>query len=528
MNPSRRAFLASSCALVLPILLSRAPGAAASASPVSVRDLGARGDGRTHDTQAIQTAIDTVGPSGATIYFPPGEYLSGTLHLRSRVTIHLDADATLVASKDDGDFDAPEQLPYDPFADRETADFRFALLQGRNLEGVRIVGPGRIDANRTTRGGPKPIALRECRNVRIHDLTISNAANYNISLLGCEDVDIVGITLLNGYSDGIDPDCCRRVRIANCHIESRDDAIALKTSFALGERRSTRDVAVTGCHLTSMHNGLKLGTESTGDFKGIDLRNCTIVGRSHPWKGELSSGVAFESVDGGNLQDIRVSNLRMASVRTPVFIRLGERGRAQPRREAGTLKNVSLANIVAGDAPMASSITGVPGRSVSGVSLKNIRVTARGGGKAVVAPPDVPELERTYPDAYMFKDLPAYGLYCRHVRGLTLDRIDFDLALPDRRAAVVLDDVHDARVRAVRATPPEGEEPVFWLRSVQDCLLQGVRSRGATRTFLRLSGPGTARIRLVANDLNQVETVMRRDADVAATAFRMLGDTAPR
>jgi len=519
LTPSRRAFLGGAGALILPLLAPLATRAAGSAATLSVKALGATGDGRTRDTQPVQATIDAAARSGGIVHFPPGEYLCGTLRLRSRVTLQLDADATIVASGEDEDFDRPEELPYDPFADRETADFRFALLQGRDLDAVAIVGPGRIDANRTRRGGPKVIALRECRNVTIRGLTIGNAANYNISLLGCERVDIVGVTILNGYSDGIDPDCCRRVRIANCRIESRDDAIAIKTSFSLGYRSATRDVSVTGCHLTTIHNALKVGTESTGDFRNIEFRNCTVVGRTHAWAGDLSSGVSLESADGGNLEDVRVSDIRMVNVRTPIFIRLGERGRAQPRPETGTLRNVSLWSVTASGAMMASSITGVRGHPVSDVHMKDVRISGRGGGKARIAPQDVPEFERRYPDAYMFKDLPAWGLYVRHAANLRIERLDLSLELPDQRAAVMLDDVGGATLRAIQAAPSEGDAPMLWLRSVRDGLVQDPRPGAGTRTLVRLSGPDSARIRLAGVDPRRVETVVVRDADVTATAL---------
>ena len=103
-----------------------------------------------------------------------------------------------------------------------------------------------------------------------------------MSLLGCKRVDIQDVTILNGYADGIDPDCCQDVRIARCHIESRDDALCLKASFALGARRSTENVRVSGCHLTTWHNAIKLGTESTGDFRDIAISDCTVVGKRHP------------------------------------------------------------------------------------------------------------------------------------------------------------------------------------------------------------------------------------------------------
>src|ERR1700687_5853765 len=280
MTLSRRALLRSTGLLIAPLLLSRALRGTGEAAQVSVRDYGGTGTGKSKDTGAIQAAIDAAGKSGGTVYFPPGEYVSGTLRLRDGIALRLAAGATLIASADDADFDPYEELGYDSFADRETTDFRFALLQGRSLRNVGIFGPGRIDGKRLRRSGPKPIALKQCRNIQIHDLTIDNAPNYNISLLGCDTVDIVGVTIRNGYSDGIDPDCCKNVRIANCRIESRDDAIVAKASFALGVRGSTENVLVTDCSLVNVRNALKLGTESSGDFRNIVFRNCAISARS--------------------------------------------------------------------------------------------------------------------------------------------------------------------------------------------------------------------------------------------------------
>jgi len=159
---------------------------------------------------------------------------------------------------------------------------------------------------------------------------------------------------------------------------------------------------------------------------------------------------------------------------------------------AGTLTNISISNVVAVGAMTASSITGVPGHPVSEIRLRNVRVTARGGARAEVAGQIVPELEKSYPDAYMFKDLPAYGLYCRHVRGLTLDDIELNTDQPDARPAVVLDDVRHARMRTLQAMPPAEGQPLVWLRSVQDYQLRGLRARPGTKAVLRLSGVGTA------------------------------------
>ena len=535
MSLSRRALLRSTGALIAPLLLSRVLRGTGESAQVNVRDLGARGTGRGKDTAAIQAAIDAAGRSGGTVYFPPGEYVSGTLRLRDHVALRLAAGASLIASADDADFDPYEELGYDSFADRETTDFSFALLQGRALQHVGIFGPGRIDGNRAKRGGPKPIALKQCRNIQIHDLTVDNAPNYNISLLGCDKVDIVGVTIRNGYSDGIDPDCCRNVRIANCSIESRDDAIVAKASLALGVRGSTENLLVTDCALVNVRNALKLGTESRGNFRDIVFRNCTITARPdrwkpYPkdWKPQPSAGISLTTVDGGSLERVRVSGITMAGVRAPLFVRLGRRGLGQKAPAAGKLKDISIAQIVATGAMWPSSITGIPGHPISNISLTDIRIVGKGGGKAALPSRDVPEREKQYPDATRFRDLPAYGLYCRHVNGLRIDQLDLKVERPDARPAVVLDDVRETDLRAIEATPPADGGPLFWLRSVRDGTLHGLRPRAGTQTLVRVSGVDTARVRLVGNDLSQVAQAVTVDPEVDVGAVQTEGKVARR
>ena len=486
---SRRAFLRRGVAIGAPLLLgARLTSAAQAATPaINARDFGARGDGRAKDTRAIQAAIDRAAASGGTAHLPPGDYLSGTLHLRSGVTLRLDAGATLIASRDDRDFDAPERLGYESFADEETTDFAFALLRGRGLHDVAIVGPGRIDGNRSWRTGPKPIALKQCRRVQVRDLRVDDAGNYAVSLLGCDEVDVRRVTIRNGYSDGVDPDCCRHVRIADCDIESRDDAIAIKSSFALGEVRHTEDVVVSGCRLVTLHNGLKLGTESVGDFRDVVFRDCTVASRRHFIKGHMSSGVALETVDGGRLERVTVARIRMTDVRAPLFIRLARRGQAPGPRRAGALTDVSIADVVATGAMMASSITGIPAAAVGRVALARVRVVALGGGSAELLSHGVPQFERRYPDATMYVDLPAYGLYCRHVTGLRLGAVELRVEQPDGRPAVVLEDVCATGLAGVHAMPPVDGEAIVQVGTPPTCADSGPASTARPR------GDGEAR-----------------------------------
>ena len=513
MRESRRAFLLTGA---MALLLPRAPGLAEAAAPISVRDHGARGDRKTKDTRAIQAAIDNAATSGRTVNFPPGNYLSGTLHLRDLTTLQFDAGAILVASPDDRDFDPPEQLGYETFADDETSDHSFALIKGRDVKQIRLIGPGWIDGNRRKREGPKPIALKRCQEIDIRDLTITNAGNYTVALLGCRRVNIQDVVILNGYSDGIDPDCCQDVRIVRCHIESRDDALCLKASFALGAHRATENVRVSGCHLTTFHNGIKLGTESTGDFRDITISDCTVVGERHPWKGDMTSGLSLEAVDGGVLEGVTVVKIRMTNARAPIFVRLARRGRGQRVPRPGLLKNVTIRDVQATGARAASSITSVTGASVETVTLQNIKVAVRDGGVGSVTL-QVPEFASRYPDATMFRELPAYGLYGRHVAGLRVEDVDFSIDEADARSAVVLDNVKDARLRGIRAMAPFEERPLVWLNAVRDAELRELDPRGG-RIIARLSGSSTTRIRVARREA-ELGTVV--DPDVSPAALQV-------
>jgi len=493
------------------------PGLAEASASADVRAYGASGNGQTKDTRAIQAAIDSAAASGRAVHFPRGNYLSGTLHLRDRTTLQIDAGARLIASPDDDDFDRAETHGYDTFADEETSDQRFALLQGREVKQLRIVGSGSIDGNRWKREGPKPIALRGCRGIEIRDLTIANAGNYGVSLVGCEHVDIEGVTILNGYADGIDPDSCRDVRIARCHIDTRDDALCLKASLALGARGATERVRVFGCHLATRHNAIKLGTESSGDFRDIVIRDCTIVGKRHPspWKGDLTSGIALMSVDGGVLERVTVQNIRMASVRTPIFVRLARRGRGQRVPTAGALRHVSIKDVQVGAALGASSITGIPGAPIGPITLQNLTVEVRGGGTRH-ASLQVPEKETRYPDGTMFADLPAYGLYCRHATGLVIEDANLGIDQPDARPAVVLDDVSGVHVRRLHAVAPIEGGPMLWLHAVRDAELRDLHPRAGS-TVARISGPTTAGIRL---DGHEGPDAVVLDRDLSPTALQ--------
>lgn len=392
----------------------------AAAAQVSVRDTGAQGDGITEDTRAIQLAIDRAAEQNTAVLFPPGTYLCGQLELRTGTAIRLESGAVLRGTRTRSAYPPLEELPFPIGADHETAYFKPSLLFAENTERITIEGPGAIIMDFDKRGGPKPVALRRCRLIHIRNLTILNAPNYAVSLLGCEEVEISGVTILNAFADGIDPDACRNVRITNCRVESVDDAIVLKSSFSLGEFWPCENIVVTGCVLSTVCNGFKLGTESGGGFRNITLSDCVITG--HRNNRPAISGIALETVDGGLLQGITISNITMVNARCPVFIRLGNRGMDRAEPVPGTLRDVVISGITARNASLPAIIAGIPAHPIRDITLRDLCLEFS-GSNPYQSWDSVPEKEEAYPEALMFGGVPAYALYARHIEDLTLDNI---------------------------------------------------------------------------------------------------------
>jgi polygalacturonase len=410
-----------------------------------VRDYGAKPDGKTLCTTSIQEAIDACSRAGGgTVYLPPGTFLSGTIYFKTGVTLRLAAGSTLLGSTDLKDY-PPTVQTFRSYTDNYTDK---SLIYGKNVENIAITGLGTINGQGASFEGPykvRPYMIRfiQCRNVTVKDVTIKDSPMWVQHYLACDDVRITGITvrsLVNHNNDGIDIDSCRRVVISDCNINSGDDAIVLKSTSA----QVCRDVAISNCILSSRCNALKMGTESNGGFQNIVITGCSI------YETRLA-GMALEIVDGGIMDRVVVSNITMNKVGTPIFMRLGNRARSfktnMETPNIGVMRNITISNIEAtGANPTGCAISGLPEAAIENVTLSNVRLSFEGGGTKADAEREIPEKAADYPEYSMFGRLSAYGLYCRHIKGLKLFNVQLQLEKPDQRHAVVFDDVEDALI----------------------------------------------------------------------------------
>lgn len=488
-----------------------------------VRDFGAQGDGQTLCTPAIQAAVDKCSTAGGgMVYLPPGRFLSGTIYLKTGVTLHLDSGCTLLGSTNLKDY--PPTVPaFRSYTDNYTDK---SLIYGEKLERIALTGRGVIDGQGAAFKGPykvRPYTIRfiECRDVAVEGVTILNSPMWVQHYLACDDVRISGITVkshVNHNNDGIDIDSCHRVTITGCNVDSGDDAIVLKST----SDRLCKDVVVSGCVLRSTCNALKMGTESNGGFQNIVLTGCAI----HDTR---LAGVALEIVDGGAMDRIVVSDLTMVGVGAPIFIRLGHR--ARPFKEGmdkpgvGSMKNITISNIEASGAnPTGCAIAGLPEARIENVTLSNIRLSFAGGGTVEQATRPIPEEPEKYPEYGMFGRLPAYGIYARHVDGLKLTNVQLQLAGPDQRHALVLDDVQNAVVDGLEAAWSHGAVATLRLTDTRDVWIRGCRPAAGTDVFLKVQGAQTAGVTLMGNDFRGLKTVAELDTGVAPTAVAQVAN----
>lgn len=407
---------------------------------------------------------------------------------------------------------------------------------------VSVTPPGPPPPGAPAAGGPGPgprspvgqgnkaIGLRNCRNVTLRDFSVLNGGHFALLATGVDHLTLDNLKV-DTNRDGFDIDACRNVRVSNCSVNApNDDAIVLKSSYGLGEARATENVTITNCQVSGFDTGslldgtfkrtlerapdrdgptgrIKFGTESNGGFKNITITNCVF---------DRSRGLALETVDGGVIEDVVISNLAMRDVsNSPIFIRLGNRARGPQGTPVGAVRRVRISGITVNgaDGRFPILLAGLPGHPIEDVTIEGIHVLSRGGltleqvasqpaelvntfflrgsEPGVTGPRDpfaVPAREPSYPEPSMFGLLPASAIYARHVTGLVVRDVTYAYEKPDTRPRVVLDNVDEVRFDEVDLASP-GEGNFFALRTVTKLTIS--RSPGIRDAFYAFTEKGS-------------------------------------
>ena len=456
---------------------------------------GIESNGTTLNTTSIQKAIDYIHENGGgRLMFYVGRYLTGTIHLKSNVTIHLEEGAILVGSTN-------------PF-DYERHGYWQALIFAHDQENIGITGKGVIDGqgyrvannilsmvhkgvitdpsgllyDRPREGiRPQNIYFKACTNVTIQGIILKDPASWNQQYDQCRNVLIENITVdSKSYwnNDGVDIVDCDSVIVRNCYFDAADDGICLKSH---SDQFVCQNVLIYNNTVRTSANGIKFGTASRGGFRNIKIINNTVFDT-------YRSAITFAAVDGGFVEDVLVDSLRSINTGNVIFLRIGER---VPGKK-GRINNITISNLYA-EVPLTkadagynyegpvedlprnvspASIVGASDVDITNVTLRNVEIIYPGGGNPRYAYVGldqldmVPEIPEKYPEFSMFKELPAWGFYIRHASGITFENVSLTCLDEDYRKPIVLDDVKGAKFTGLKVTGPgTGSEAVYSHRS---------------------------------------------------------------
>lgn len=484
------------------------------AAECNVREYGAKGDKTVNDRAAIQSAIDACAKEGGgTVLFPNGEYLSGSLRLRSNITLHLSEGATLFATKQQEDYEKLDPRIYGTSASSHLNVSH--LIIADKVENIAITGRGTIHGQATedfgTRWGAfdSPDAFRrgmilitESKNIAIRDVQILYSDYWTVHLKFCDTIFIDGITIFNNVrhlnSDGIDPNSCTNVHISNCRVTTGDDAIDLKTS----EGKPTENVVINNCTVESTATGLKFGTASSGDFRNVHFSNITV---------KAPTGIGFYMKDGGTAENVTFSNITINTPRAtyrqvfPIFMDIERRNKDSA---LSAIRDVSYRDIKI-NSGSSIVVQGMAERKIENLTFDNIsfRVTEPDDFSArarIAGGPKTTADEREI----IYTRLPTYFAVA-HVNGLNLANIrvlsnaEYERKFP--RSALAVHETNDVSIRNLRRATGSNVEntSAMSFHNSRNVMITDCMADNSQASFVYLSGKDTADIALLNNDLRR-------------------------
>ncbi len=493
----------------------------------NIRTYGAKGDKTSVDTAAVQAAIDAcAADGGGTVLVPAGTFTIGTVELKSNVTLHIAASGTLLGSGDGKQYHAVDAIPLR--GDTTLNDGNWALLFAVKAKNISIEGPGTIDGqgaqfHSAVRGTPPPsglggnkrpyhLLIYQCENLSVRNISLIDCAYHSIRIIESQRIDLDGIYIhnrVNGNNDGFHFISAEQVRLSNCTVKSGDDACAM---FG-----SCRYITVTNSYFSTRWSVFRFGGGHAGD---ISVSNCVL-------KEVYGCPFKFQGDPGSQFENISFSNIVLDDVTGPISISVG---RGHWRASDGLapevvppvmVRNISFSNIhgnVTAHAPaqLSEGTLGVGSRPgeirsaivlnaiddavIENISFSNVHLTFGGGGTAEEAAREVPKVFGEY---FELGPIPAYGLYARNARGLTLNDVRFEVTEPDLRPAVIFDHVEDVAFYGLSVQGnPQAESVLRFINSKQ-ALLTASRVLTPAGPFLQLEGENSDGIIVEGGDLSK-------------------------
>ena len=497
----------------------------------NIRDYGAKGDGTTLDTVALQATIDACHrDGGGTVLVPAGEFQIGTVELRSDITLHIAAAGKLLGTSDGKKYHAVDAIPLSVAASLD--DGNWALIFAVNAKNVTIEGPGTIDGQGAQFRSPGPglpppsgldgdkrpyhLLFYRCQDLTVRNISLLESAYHSTRVIQSKRVHMDNIYIYNRVTvnnDGFHFISAEYVTISNCTVQSLDDACAL---FG-----SCKYVTITNCSFSTRWSVFRFGA---GVAENIAVSNCLLYQ-------VYGCPIKFEGNPGTRYENMSFSNLVLQDVTGPILISIGPRTDATGTIEGSStdnvtpaiVRNISFSNIHGtvttnppippfpglhstdkynpGEAYSCISLNSVGSSILENISFDNVHLTFGGGGTAEQgARRNLPEIVGEY---FALGTMPAYGLYARNVRGLTLQNVRLNVQTPDLRPAVILDHVEDVAINGFSAEGNAEAESLLRFSDTRNALLSACRVLGSASVFLQVEGTGSEDILIDGGDLHK-------------------------
>ena len=505
----------------------------------NVRDFGAKGDGQALDTAAIQAAINQCSADGGgTVLLPQGVFLTGAIQLKSNVTLHLAGPSKLLGSADGKQYHAVDAIPLQ--GDSTLEDGNWALIYAVNAQNVRIEGAGLIDGqgiqfHSPSRGvlppsglgglqRPYTLLFYRCEDLCLRDVRLINSAYHCVRVIQSTRVQIDGLYVhnrVNGNNDGFHFISARHVTVSNCMVESQDDACALFGSCQF--------VTVTNCSFSTRWSVFRFGG---GVAENITVSNCLFYQ-------VYGCPIKFHGGPGSRFENVSFSDLVLDDVTGPINISVGPASPQHPvSGSAAVARNISFANIHGtvttnpgslpdypfgdhyrpGEGHSCITLNCVGDATLENISFSNVHLTFGGGGTAEdAARRDLPPIAGEY---FVLGPMPAYGLYARNSRALTLQNVRFQVSQPDLRPAVIFDHIEDAAINGLNVQANSGSECLRFI-DTKEVLLTATRLLTPAATFLRLEGVGNRAIVIDGGDITKAAAPLKFEMGASAAAVSL-------